>query len=69
MKNITLSVDDTSLGLRAETARSQPEPLNTAFPEWLQQYTSQSGNVAEFDSLIGRLRGHVRAGRKFTRDR
>jgi hypothetical protein len=48
-------------------ARTQHKTLNSAFREWLLQYTAQAGEPEEFDALMDRLR-HVSAGRQFSRD-
>jgi hypothetical protein len=69
MKNITLSADEHLIEQARKTALAQHKTLNTAFREWLEQYTAQSsGDIEEFDHLMERLRGRVIAGRKFTRD-
>ena len=67
MKNITLSADADLIEQARMVARSRRKTLNAAFREWLLQFTAQSGNVQEIDSLMRQLR-HVRAGRRFTRD-
>jgi len=67
MKNITFSADDHLIDQARLVAKAQHKTLNTAFREWLEQFTRQSGNAQEFDSLMKRLQ-HVRAGRRFTRD-
>ncbi len=67
MKNITLSADDDLIEQARAVAHSQRKTLNAAFREWLQQFTSQAGNVQEFDSLMKHLR-HVRAAKHFSRD-
>ena len=67
MKNVTLSADEELIEQARLVARSQRKTLNAAFREWLTQYTAQSGNRQELDSLLKRLR-HVNAGRRFTRD-
>ncbi len=67
MKNITLSADEDLIEQARLVARAQRKTLNTAFREWLVQFTAQSGSRQEFDSLMKRLR-HVKAGRHFTRD-
>jgi len=67
MKNITLSADDDLIEKARAVARSQHKTLNGAFREWLQQFTSSAGNVADYRSLMARLR-HVRSGRRFSRD-
>ncbi len=66
MKNVTLSADEELIEQARLVARSQRKTLNAAFREWLLQYTSQSGNGQEVDSLMKRLR-RVKAGRHFTR--
>lgn len=68
MKNITLSADEHLIERARHTAQSQHKTLNAAFREWLEQYTSQNGDLEAFDLLMRRLRGKVIAGRKFTRD-
>jgi hypothetical protein len=67
MKNVTLSADEELIEQARLVARAQRKTLNAAFREWLLQYTAQSGNVQEVDSLMQRLR-HVNAGRRFTRE-
>ena len=67
MKSITLSADENLIKQARLTAKAQHRTLNAAFREWLRQFTGQSGNAKEFDSLMKRLK-HVRAGRRFTRD-
>lgn len=67
MKRIALSANGKLIEQARITARSRGTTLNAAFREWLVQFTSQSGNVREFDALMRRLK-HVRPGRRFTRD-
>lgn len=67
MKNVTLSADEDLIEQARLVARSQHKTLNTAFREWLVQYTAQAGAAQEFKALMERLR-HVRAGRHFSRD-
>jgi len=68
MKNITLSADEHLIDRARQTARAEHKTLNAAFREWLEQYTAQNGDVEEYDRLMQRLRGHIVAGRKFTRE-
>lgn len=68
MKNITLSADELLIERARQTAQSQHRTLNDAFREWLEQYTSRSGDVEAYRRLMQRLRGRVVAGRKFTRE-
>ena len=67
MRNVTLSADDDLIEQARLVARAQKKTLNSAFREWLLQFTQRTGSVQEFDSLMKRLR-HVRSGRRFTRD-
>ena len=67
MKNITFSADEDLIEQARMIARAQKKTLNTAFREWLLQFTQRTGNAQEFDSLMKRLR-HVQAGRHFSRD-
>jgi hypothetical protein len=67
VKNITLSADESLIEQARLVARSQHKTLNTAFREWLVNFTRQSGNVQEFDALMRRLR-HIRSGGPYTRD-
>jgi hypothetical protein len=67
MKNVTLSADENLIEQARLVARSQHKTLNTAFREWLLNFTRQSGNVQEFDALMRRLR-HIRSGGPYTRD-
>ncbi len=68
MKNITLSAEEHLIERARQTARAQHKTLNAAFREWLEQYTAREGDVEAYDRLMKRLRGHVVAGRKFTRE-
>lgn len=67
MKNITLSADASLIEQARLIAKAQHKTLNTAFREWLEQFTAQAGNVQEYDALMRRLQ-HVKAGRRFSRD-
>lgn len=67
MKNITLSADESLIEQARLIAKSQHKTLNTAFREWLEQFTARAGSVQEYDALMRRLQ-HVNSGRRFTRD-
>lgn len=67
MKNVTLSADDDLIEQARLVAQTQHKTLNAVFREWLAQFTGQAGSGQEVDALMKRL-GHVRAGRRFTRD-
>jgi len=67
MKNITLSADEDLIEQARAVARAQHKTLNSAFREWLTQFTSSNGDPQSFDSLMKRLR-YVNTGRHFSRD-
>jgi predicted transcriptional regulator len=67
MKNITLSADEDLIEKARSIARAQRKTLNTAFREWLVQFTASDGDAQSFDALMKNLR-HVEAGRRFTRE-
>lgn len=67
MKNITLSADEDLIEQARLVARARRKTLNTAFREWLLQFTAQAGNAQEVEAVMRRL-SHVAAGRRFTRD-
>lgn len=68
MKNITLSADEHLIERARETARAERRTLNDAFRAWLEDYTSRNGDLQQRERLMQRLRGHVAAGRRFTRE-
>lgn len=68
MKNITFSANENLIERARFVARSENTTLNAAFREWLREYARQAGDVREFDALMERLRSHVKAGRRFTRE-
>ncbi len=67
MKNVTLSADEDLIERARLIAQAQRTTLNAAFREWLESFTSSTGDAQSFDALMKRLR-HVDAGRHFTRD-
>jgi len=67
MKKITLSADEEVIEKAKVVARAQGKTLNTAFREWLVEFTGLSGSAKKAERLMRRL-GHVKAGRRFTRD-
>ena len=68
MKNITLSADEYLIERARQTARTERRTLNDAFREWLEEYTSRTGDLEQYDRLMKRLRGRIVAGRKFSRE-
>lgn len=67
MKTVTLSADEDLIEQARLVARAQHKTLNSAFREWLLQFTAQAGNGRELDALMRRLR-HINSGRRFSRD-
>ena len=67
VKNVTLTADEHLIEQARSLARAQHKTLNTLFREWLHQLTTQHGETQSYDALMQRL-GHVRAGRRFSRD-
>jgi len=67
MKKITFSADEEIIENAKLVARSQGKTLNTAFRKWLAEFTGLSGSAKKAERLMRRL-GHVKAGRRFTRD-
>ena len=67
VKNITLSADSDLIEKARQVARSEHKTLNAAFREWLQYYTSRSGDVEAFNALMNRLR-HIKSNGPYTRD-
>jgi predicted transcriptional regulator len=67
MKNVTLSADEDLIERARAIARAQRRTLNSAFREWLAEFTSREGGAREYRALMKSLR-HVDAGRHFTRD-
>ncbi len=67
MKNVTLSADEELIEQARIIARSQHKTLNSAFREWLVQFTAQAANAREIDSLMRRLK-YVKADRHFSRN-
>ena len=67
VKNVTLSAEEHLIEQARSLAQAQHKTLNALFREWLVQLTSQNGESQSYESLMSRL-GHVRAGRRFTRD-
>jgi len=68
MKNITLSADEELIEQARQLARAQKRTLNEAFREWLVQFTQQASSAEEYDSLMERLRRHVRLHPPYTRE-
>jgi predicted transcriptional regulator len=67
MKNVTLSADEDLIEKARSIARTQRKTLNTAFREWLVQFTSSDGDARNYHALMKNLR-HIRAGRHFPRE-
>lgn len=67
MKKITFSADEQLIRQAKLVARAQGKTLNTAFREWLAEFTGLSGSAKKAEGLMKHL-GHVKAGRRFTRN-
>lgn len=67
MKNITLSADEDLIEKARLVARAQRKTLNSAFREWLAQFTTGEESAQSYGELMRSMR-HVRAGRHFTRE-
>lgn len=66
MKKVTFTANEELIAQARQVARSQRKTLNSAFCEWLEQYTSRPGDAQEFEKLMDRLQ-HVRPGQSFSR--
>jgi hypothetical protein len=67
VRNVTLSADEHLIEQARSLAKAQHKTLNALFREWLHQLTTQHGETQSYEALMQRL-GHVRAGRRFSRD-
>ncbi len=67
MKNVTLSADSDLIEKARQVAKSEHKTLNTAFREWLKDYTSRAGDVRAHLALMERLK-HIDSGGPYTRD-
>ena len=66
MKRITLSADGNLIKKAKSAARAQGRTLNTAFREWLVQYSTPSVCSQTVAKLFRQL-AHVKAGRHLNR--
>jgi hypothetical protein len=67
MRNITLSANEELIDQARLVARQRHTTLNEAFRGWLAQFAASSGDVKQFDELMGRLTP-MKAGSRFTRE-
>jgi hypothetical protein len=67
VKNITLSAEEDLIERARLRATNEKRTLNAAFRDWLQRYAGAETGAEEYAQLMKRL-GHVRSGRKFSRD-
>ena len=67
VKNITLSAEEDLIQRARLRAAKEKRTLNAAFRDWLQRYAGAETGPEEYAQLMKRL-GHVRSGRKFSRD-
>lgn len=66
MQNITLSADDELI--EAARARAEHTTLNEQCRRWLPDYVDRAQQAARAETVMDRLRGRVRVGRKLSRD-
>jgi len=67
VKNITLSAEEDLIERARLRAAKEKRTLNAAFRDWLQRYAGAETGREEYAQLMKRL-GHVRSGRRFSRD-
>lgn len=67
LKNVTLSAEAELIEQARRRAREEHKTLNALFREWLLRYAGVQDRVERYRQLMKEL-GHVRAGRKFTRE-
>jgi hypothetical protein len=67
LKNVTLSAEAELIEQARRRAREEHKTLNALFREWLLRYAGTQDRVERYRQLTKEL-GHVRAGRKFTRE-
>jgi hypothetical protein len=67
LKNITLSADSDLIDKARARARAQKKALNVVFREWLERYAGDSAVADDYRQLMKEF-GHIRAGRRFSRD-
>ncbi len=67
VKNITLSADEHLIGQARKAAKAQHTTLNTAFREWLKEFSGREERARRFDELMERTE-YVKLDRKYTRD-
>lgn len=67
MKNITLSADADLIEKARQVARSEHKTLNSAFREWLKDYTSRAASVQDHIALMERLK-HIKSNGPYARD-
>jgi hypothetical protein len=68
MKRVTFRADEALIKQAREVARLQNKTLDTAFREWLVEFTEPVRNAEQAMALIKKLREHVRVRPPYTRD-
>jgi len=68
MKNITLSADERTIEAARARAREEHSTLNEKFREWLNDYARADNRVEQYETVVARLKGQVKVGRKLTRE-
>lgn len=67
MKNITLSVDESTIQQARKRAAAENTTVNELVRAWLERYIAQPSAADRYLELRDSLR-YVEAGRKFTRE-
>lgn len=67
LKNITLSAEKEQIERARKKAQKANTTLNAEFRRWLETYASEGRRGEDYAQLMREL-GHVRAGRKFSRE-
>lgn len=67
LRNITLSVEESTIAQARRRAAAENTTINELFRAWLERYVAQPLAADQYEALMARL-DYVEAGRKFTRE-
>ena len=68
MKNITLSADESLIEAARRRASEERTTLNAQFRLWLENYAQSEWQAEQAMSVVRKLQGKLRVGRKLTRE-
>ena len=68
MKNITLSAEESLIEAGRTRARAENTTLNEAFRRWLAGYALTDQRLANYESVMGDIRGQLKVGQKLSRE-